>query len=252
MSGTLFDRPIAHRGLHDRARGVIENSPSAFDAAIAAGYAIECDVQLSSDGVPFIFHDDDFDRLTDATGPSDARPIAEVQALVLKDSAPAQVPQRFTEFLSQIAGRTMLQIELKQQRNSALTRALGPAVAAALRDYQGPYTLESFDPNLIVALRQAGETAPIGIITYGYDEPGWDGKLPGWQRVVLRHLLHWPLTRFDFISCRDVSLGLPAVRLFRALGVPVTSWTISSQAGAETALRQADQIVFEGFLPASA
>jgi glycerophosphoryl diester phosphodiesterase len=252
MSGTLFDRPIAHRGLHDRTRGVIENSQSAFEAAIAAGYAIECDVQLSSDGVPFIFHDDDFDRLTNATGPSDARPIAEVQALVLKDSVPVQVPQRFTEFLSQIAGRTMLQVELKQQRNPTLTRALATAVAAALRDYRGPYTLESFDPNLIVALRRAGETAPIGIITYGYDEPSWDSKLPGWQRVVLRHLLHWPLTRFDFISCRDVSLGLPAVRLFRALGVPVTSWTIKSQAGAETALRQADQIVFEGFLPASA
>jgi hypothetical protein len=95
-------------------------------------------------------------------------------------------------------------------------------------------------------------TAPIGIITYGYDEPTWDAAVPGWQRVILRNLLHWPLTRFDFISCRDVSLNLPAVRLFRALGVPVTSWTIKSQSGADAALRHADQIVFEGFLPASA
>ena len=126
------------------------------------------------------------------------------------------------------------------------------AVANELRHYQGPYTLESFDPNLIVALRRAGETAPIGIITYGYDEPTWDGNLPGWQRLVLRNLLHWPLTRFAFISCRDVSLNLPAVRLFRALGVPVTSWTIKSQVDADAALRHADQIVFEGFLPASA
>jgi len=252
MPGPLFNHPIAHRGLHDRAKGVIENSRSAFEAAIEGGYAIECDVQLSSDGVPFIFHDDDFDRLTEATGPSDAKPIADVQRLVLKDSAAGDVPQRFSEFLAQVAGQTLLQIELKQQRNAVQTQKLAAAVAVELRRYRGPYTLESFDPNLIVALRRVGERAPIGIITYGYDEPSWDGKLPGWQRVVLRNLLHWPLTRFDFISCRDVSLNLPAVRFFRSLGVPVTSWTIKSQAGADAVRPHADQIVFEGFLPASA
>lgn len=248
----LFDRPIAHRGLHDRAKGVIENSPAAFAAAIEHGYAIECDVQLSSDGVPFIFHDDDFDRLTAATGPSDAKPIAEVQQLILTGSAGNEVPQRFTEFLAQVAGRTQLQIELKKQRTPEMTTTLATRVAEALRNYGGPYTVESFDPNLLIALRRAGVTAPLGIITYGYDEPEWDPVLPAWQKLVLRNLLHWPLTRFDFISCRNVSLDLPAVRFFRALGKPVTSWTIKSAADAAAALRQADQIVFEGYLPASA
>jgi glycerophosphoryl diester phosphodiesterase len=252
MPKVVFDRPIAHRGLHDEAAGVIENSSSAFEAAIAKGYAIECDLQLSSDGVPFVFHDDDFDRLTMATGPSNARPIAEVTALVLKGSAVGDRPQRFTEFLSQIAGRTMLQIELKPQPNSDGTARLATAVAAALRTYSGPYAIESFDPHLLIALRREGVTAPLGIITYGYDEPDWDKKLTPWQRIVLKHLLHWPLSRFDFISCRDVSLGIPAVRMFRALGMTVTSWTITSPDAAARALRHADQILFEGFLPASA
>jgi glycerophosphoryl diester phosphodiesterase len=248
----LFDRPIAHRGLHDRAKGVIENSHAAFEAAITAGYAIESDVQLASDGVPFIFHDDDFDRLTKATGPSDAKPIADVQKLVLTDSAAGDVPQTFDQFLAQIAGRAMLQIELKMQRNAEKTRALAESVTRSLSSYRGPYTLESFDPNLLVALRKAGARAPLGIITYGYDEPDWDTKVTPWQRVILRNLLHWPMTRFDFISCRNVSLELPAVRLFRALGVPVTSWTIKSVTDASAALQHADQIVFEGYLPASA
>jgi glycerophosphoryl diester phosphodiesterase len=248
----LFDRPIAHRGLHDRAKGVIENSHAAFEAAITAGYAIECDVQLASDGVPFIFHDDDFDRLTKATGPSDAKPIADVQKLVLTDSAAGDVPQTFDQFLAQIAGRAMLQIELKMQRNAEKTRALAESVTRSLSSYRGPYTLESFDPNLLVALRKAGARAPLGIITYGYDEPDWDTKVTPWQRVILRNLLHWPMTRFDFISCRNVSLELLAVRLFRALGVPVTSWTIKSVTDASAALQHADQIVFEGYLPASA
>ena len=248
----LFDRPIAHRGLHDRAKGVIENSHAAFEAAIAGGYAIECDVQLASDGVPFIFHDDDFDRLTKATGPSDAKPIAEVEKLVLTDSAAGDVPQTFDQFLAQIAGRTMLQIELKMQRDAEKTRTLAESVTQSLRGYAGPYSLESFDPNLLVALRRAGCRAPLGIITYGYDEPDWDTNVKSWQRVVLRNLLHWPLTRFDFISCRNVSLELPAVRMVRALGIPVTSWTIKSPTDASAALQHADQIVFEGFLPASA
>jgi glycerophosphoryl diester phosphodiesterase len=249
MPNTLFDRPIAHRGLHDRAKGVIENTSSAFEAAIAAGFAIECDVQLSSDGVPFIFHDDKFDRLTSATGPSDAKPIAEVQKLVLTGSSTNDVPQRFTEFLSQVAGRTQLQIELKRQRNAEKTAALAARVAEALKGYRGPYTLESFDPNLLLALRREGVRAPLGII---YEKPTAKTPVSGWQRVVLKHLLHWPGTRFDFISCEHVSLDTPAVRFFRSLGKPVTAWTIKSVGDAQTALRQADQIVFEGYLPASA
>jgi glycerophosphoryl diester phosphodiesterase len=231
---------------------VIENTRSAFEAAIAHGYAIECDVQLSSDGVPFIFHDDDFDRLTGAKGRSEARPIAEVQKLVLTGSSTNEVPQTFAEFLVQIGGRTQMQIELKQQDTPAKTRALAASVAIGLKGYSGPYTLESFDPHLIVALRREGVTAPIGIITYGYDEASWDKKLSGWTKFVLRHLLHWPWTRFDFISCRNLSLYLPAVRFLRARGMTVTAWTITSPQAALAAARGADQIVFEGFLPASA
>ena len=252
MTAKLFDRPIAHRGLHDRANGVIENSRSAFEAAIAHRYAIECDVQLSSDGVPFIFHDDEFDRLTAANGRSDRLPIAEVQKLVLTGSATNEVPQRFTEFLEQIAGRAMLQIELKQQTSPAKTRALAHAVATALAGYSGPYSLESFDPSLLVALRGERVRAPLGIITYGYDEAEWNTDLSGWQKFVLRHLLHWPWTQFTFISCRNVSLFLPVVRFLRARGMTVTAWTITSPQAAVAAARGADQIVFEGFLPESA
>jgi glycerophosphoryl diester phosphodiesterase len=252
MAKVVFDRPIAHRGLHDAAAGVIENSRSAFEAAIAKDYAIECDLQLSSDGVPFVFHDDDFDRLTDASGPSNGLPISDVQALVLKGSAAGDRPQRFTEFLAQIGGRTMLQIELKPQPDADGTRRLATAVADALSNYGGHFALESFDPHVLIALRRKGVTAPLGIITYGYDEPAWDQKLTTSQRFILKHLLHWPLSRFDFISCRDVSLDIPAVQLFRATGMTVTSWTITSPEAAKRALRHADQILFEGFLPASA
>ena len=103
-----FDRPIAHRGLHDRGRGIIENTASAFAAAIEGGYAIECDVQLSRDGIPMIFHDDDLDRLTGVSGPVGARTMAELSSYTLLDSAAGDTPQRFDEFLAQIGGRVLL------------------------------------------------------------------------------------------------------------------------------------------------
>ena len=247
-----FDRPIAHRGLHDRGRGIIENTASAFAAAIERGYAIECDVQLSRDGIPMIFHDDDLDRLTGAPGPVGARTMAELASYTLLDSSTGDTPQRFSEFLAQINGRVLLQIELKQQPDKSSTEVLAQTVMDALKGYRGPVTLESFDPKLIVEVKKRGATMPVGIVTYAYDEPEWDQHLANGTKFMLRHLLHWPVSRFDFISCRDKSLDLPAVKLFRSLGMPVCAWTIKSPAAALAVLGKADQIVFEGFDPPSA
>ena len=55
MREWLTARPVAHRGLHDAAAGIIENTPSAFAAAVAANYAIECDIQLSADGEAMVY-----------------------------------------------------------------------------------------------------------------------------------------------------------------------------------------------------
>jgi len=58
----LTARPIAHRGLHDA--GVIENTASAFTAAIDGGFAIETDLQITADGEAVVHHDFALGRLT--------------------------------------------------------------------------------------------------------------------------------------------------------------------------------------------
>jgi glycerophosphoryl diester phosphodiesterase len=246
----VFDRPIAHRGLHDRAGGVIENSASAFDRAIAAGFAIECDLQLSSDGVPVVFHDDTLERLTGRPGKVIDLTAAEVTALRLLGSSAGDRPQRFPEFLQQVAGRAMLQVELKRQYGPA-TRILAKAAAEAVRGYGGPLVFESFDPTLIRLMREYGFNGPCGIATerFGRAVDQDTYGLSGPQRFFLRHLLHFPWSRFDFVSAEQTALDLPMVRLFRALGKPVTSWTIRTPAAATAVGSKADQIVFEGFNP---
>lgn len=252
MTEPLFPNPVAHRGLHDRAKGVIENSASAFEAAIAGGFAIECDVQLTSDGVPVIFHDDNMKRLLGKDGAVADCAASEITSSPLLDSAAGDCPQRFADFLAQIAGRALLQIELKHQRDTTGTQLLARSVAEVLKSYKGPVTIESFDPNLLTAIRQFGFAGQRGIITYDYADVGEDSHLSEDQRYTLRHLLHWHETQFDFISCSKDALHLPAIVFWRALGKPVTAWTIRSQAEADAASALADQVVFEGFLPKSA
>jgi glycerophosphoryl diester phosphodiesterase len=252
MTDALFPRPIAHRGLHHRNHGVIENSASAFEAAINGGFAIECDVQLTSDGVPVIFHDDDMQRLLGIEGLIADTSADQVTSTPLVGSTAGDRPQRLGEFLTQVAGRALLQIELKHQRDATGTQLLARCVAEALKTYEGPVAVESFDPNLLTAVRQFGYSGPRGIITYDYADQDEDSYLTPEQRYTLRHLLHWHETQFDFISCAKDALELPAIKFWRALGKPVTAWTIRSKVEAEAARPHIDQIVFEGFDPDSA
>src|SRR5580765_310815 len=81
----LFVRPIAHRGLHNRSRGLIENTEPAFVAAIDNDYGIECDLQPARDGTPMVFHDATLDRLVGARGRIVAHTPAELSRLRYKD-----------------------------------------------------------------------------------------------------------------------------------------------------------------------
>ncbi|SFZ81938.1 Glycerophosphoryl diester phosphodiesterase [Devosia enhydra] len=249
MPRPVFDTPIAHRGLHDRAAGIIENSRTAFERAVAAGYAIECDLQLTRDGVPVVFHDATLDRLTGRRGRVIDLTADELCAIPLLGSSSADTPQRFHQLLDQVRGRVLLQVELKQQSGAA-TGMLAKTVADQASGYAGPIALESFDPALVALVSRFGFMGPRGIITELYDGSDEDtAHLSPSRRRFLRHLLHWPWTRFDFISASKDALDLPAIRLFRSLGKPVTVWTIRSRVEARDAQSASDQIVFEGFTP---
>ena len=87
MRDWLTARPIAHRGLHDAASGVIENTASAFRAAIDGGYGIECDLQISADGEAMVHHDDALGRLTDGADRLDTM-TAEALGRIPSEQAP--------------------------------------------------------------------------------------------------------------------------------------------------------------------
>ena len=83
----LVARPIAHRGLHDKAKGVIENTASAALAAIEAKCAIECDVQVTADGEAVVFHDFTLERLTESSGRLDQLSAEALGKLAMRGTA---------------------------------------------------------------------------------------------------------------------------------------------------------------------
>ncbi len=236
-----FARPIAHRGLHDRAAGVIENSAAAVAAAIAAGYGVEVDVQPSVDGRLMVFHDDGLERLTAETGPVAARSAAELARIGLAGSAAGDRIWTLDDLLDLAGGRAALVIELKSRWNGDVSaaRTLGRRLAA----YGGPAVAKSFDPAMVAALRRAAPALPRGIVGCAFADRHWD-PMPAAMRFRLRNLAHWPLTRPDFLSWQVADLPALAARV---TGVPVMSWTVRTAADRARAARLADQIVFEGF-----
>lgn len=66
MNHWYFPQWIAHRGAGKLAP---ENTLAAFRLGASLGYRMfECDVKLSSDGVPFLLHDDTLERTTNDQG----------------------------------------------------------------------------------------------------------------------------------------------------------------------------------------
>src|SRR6188768_943947 len=133
MREWLTARPVAHRGLHDAAASIIENTPSAFTAAVAANYAIECDIRLSADGEAMVFHDDTLERLTLGSGRVDAMSAADLQRVAFRATGDRMM--RLGELCDLAAGRSALFIEIKSRFDGDLR--LVTRAAQILQPYGG-------------------------------------------------------------------------------------------------------------------
>ncbi len=234
--------PIAHRGLHDIAQGIVENSLSAFRAAIAAGYAIELDLQPSIDGEAMVFHDETLDRLTEASGKVSLRSARALSSLKL-DGSTDTIPT-LAQVLDLVAGRVPLLIEIK-----AWTRRVGNLEARAaelLRDYAGPVAVQSFNPLTLRWYRRNAPVIPRGLLSTDYRAPV-PFRLSRRARFMLRHLLTAPAIRPHFIAYDVRALPALAPWIARALGLPLIAWTVASEQEWRIGARYADNIIFEGF-----
>ncbi|ALN73265.1 glycerophosphodiester phosphodiesterase family protein [Aureimonas sp. AU20] len=232
----LKDRPIAHRGLHDGNQTVFENSMSAFQAAIDGGFAIECDVHLSSDKVPVVFHDSHLGRMTgrDAL----LREFSTAELSTLRFGSSSDTIPTLADLLRLVDGRVPLVVELKGE-SEAEDQGFAEAVAAVASGYEGPLAFMSFDAWLLHQTDAFGGAYPIGLTA--------EGTRPD---VLTEHRALFE-RRCDFTSYNVHHLPNAFVEWVRSeRGAPVISWTIRTPAEAQKSELHADQITFEGFTPA--
>lgn len=246
----LTARPIAHRGLHRIAEGVVENTLTAARDAVARNFGIECDVQLSADGEAMVFHDFTLERLTAAAGRLDARTATQLAEIAYK--AGADRISTLAQLLETIGGRTPLVCEIKSEFTGDMR--LAERCAHTVAAYAGPVALKSFDPSIIAHLRREAARLriadrPLGIVAEAaFDHPEWS-MIPPDDRRAMGHLLHWDRTRPDFVSWRVADLPHAAPFFAGKLGAPVMTWTVRTPPQVDLATRYADQMVFEGFTP---
>ena len=251
ISPRLIGRPhtahlradYAHRGLHSGQ--IPENSLPAFARAAEMGYGIELDVQLSSDGVITVFHDDTLIRMTGVEGKLCEYTCEQLRRLRLGDSE--ETIPTLDEVLETVGGRVPLLIELKGE-SAGGADALCERLTQRLDRYSGDYCVESFNPVILSWFRSHRPDIVRGQLVTNTlkDRPKGNPFL----NFLLTHLMLNVISRPDFVAynekyAREWALWLN-IRLLRAL--PFV-WTVRDEAGWKAAHDRKICTIFEGFLP---
>jgi len=235
----LFHPPIAHRGLWSP-DAAPENSLGAFQAACAAGYGIELDVQLSADGEAVVFHDATLERMTGQAGRVRDRSAADLAELRLKGSD-EKIPT-LLEVLAIVGHRAMVHVELKTPPGD-----VGPLerrVHEVIADHNGPLAVIGFNAYSHAWFADHYPGVLRGLDSYSYaDQP----KFSAGQRKSYAELEHVAVARPHFLALGLDMLPSPRAAEFRAQGMPVVAWTVRDPAQWNAVKDGCDNLIFEGF-----
>ena len=235
------DVKFAHRGLHNEKRA--ENSMSAFSAATEMGFGIELDVRLSSDGVLVVFHDDTLTRVAKTEGRVDSFTADELAGMNLAGTGEG-VP-RFADVLAMVGGRVPILVEIKEDAGKY---AVSDAVAAIMKDYEGPYIIESFNPLSLGNIKKKLPSATCGFLSQRFIfDPMYRKPLYFALQCLLTNRISSPA----FIAYNHEHWRSPALRIVRRLfGAATYAWTVRSPEEEKEAYKHGfDTVIFENYIP---
>jgi glycerophosphoryl diester phosphodiesterase len=198
-----FDRTniVGHRGA---AAYAPENSLEAFRLGWESGApALECDIHMSSDGVPMVMHDATLDRTTELTGRVDATTAAEMKR--------AGVPT-LDELLDHVRGKAILVIEIKA--GVGVEKAVVDRVRR--RGIKDEVIVFSFNQDIVRRVKELGPE----IFTVWLSSRGFELRQTPELLRTLRDL-NADAVGFQY---RNVTPGLADV--LRRAGRPLFVWTV--------------------------
>jgi len=233
----LVEQPIAHRGFHEK--NVPENSLLAFSKAIEKGYAIELDVQLLSDNTVVVFHDESLARMTGNDGYLRFLSKKDLKSLTLKGSK--ETIPTLEEVLKLVDGKVPLLIEIK---NKHKVGDLEQAVIDLLKNYQGEYAVQSFNPYSLGYFRQHAPNILRGQLA-GYLK---NEKISWFKKFLLKRMrFNKKISQPNFISYEAATLPNRFVKKFKNL--PLLAWSVKSKEEYLKIVKYCDNIIFEKFEP---
>jgi len=239
----VFDREYAHRGLHSDT--VPENSLTAFRLAAEKGYGIELDIQLSSDGKVYVFHDYTLVRMTGKEGLLTKMSSADLEKISLL-SGGAETGEKIPtlrEVLSVVDGRVPILVELKGESTDT---ALCPKADEILREYKGPWCVESFNPMLIGWFKRNHPEVYRGMLSTDV----FREKKKNALNFLIGAMALNVAARPDFIAYNhkypDRLCVKLCTRFFRA---EKFMWTARNPDEYQLMKKQGALTIFEGFLP---
>jgi glycerophosphoryl diester phosphodiesterase len=232
----------AHRGLHNKKTGTMENTMEAFSKAVEAGYGIELDVQLTRDEVPVVFHDFDLKRACGAEGKLRDYTFEELQSFPLFGTK-SRIP-RFCDVLKLVDGKVPLLVEIKCED---FRTGVCEKTDELLKDYDGEYVIESFHPLVLLWYRIHRPKICRGQLSMNFQRQ--EGTL-NLAHYLVRHLLLNFVGRPDFIAYDRRDAGSVSRKICRrCFGAPCAAWTVKSKRQLEKSKKQFDAFIFEGFFP---
>jgi glycerophosphoryl diester phosphodiesterase len=186
---------IAHRGAGKIAP---ENTLAAFRVGAGFGFrAFECDVKLSSDGVPFLLHDSGLERTSSGRGPAsllDWSALSRLDAGAWHSRTFAGEPLPSLDAVAAFCIRNghLLNIEIKPSPGAAIATGTKVAteVARLWAAQATPPLLSSFEPDALRAARDADARWPRALLLDELRE-NWfeEAEALGCVAVVTNHRL---------------------------------------------------------------
>lgn len=231
----LKEKPIAHRGLHNKGDKP-ENSYAAFNHAIDNNFPIELDLQITADNKIIVFHDDNFKRMTGVDKKVLYTTYDEIKNFKLLETNES-IPL-FNELLEYINGRVPLLMEIK---NFARPNSLENKVVEILKNYRGEFALQSFNPLTIRWLKINAPQIIRGQISSRFR----DFPLPHPYKYVLSNLTLNFTAKPHFINYNIDDLPFLPVELYRNYGLPILAWTVRTKEQLQKAQDLCDNFVFE-------
>lgn len=235
-------KDIAHRGLYDNNSLAPENSMYAFNKAIEASYGIEMDIRLTKDKQVVIFHDDNMLRMTGKdinVNEADYCQIKDIKLLQSNETIPL-----FADFLALVNGKVPLIIELKCSVEDY--NELCSLSHEILKDYQGIYCLESFNPYAMAWYKRNDSKQIRGQLSSGH----FNNIKNPIVNFMMRNLLFNNLSRPDFIAYDHNYKNKLTFRLTRSIWkVKTVAYTVKDQDSYNDNKEVFDGIIFDSFIP---